>query len=217
MFAKFWSPGAVKTRLAASLGPKRAAAVHRLFVETLIARFGQCGDQRVIVFTPPDRQAAFRDVAAEHWQLMLQTYGDLGQRMRAFFEESLATCERVVLIGSDSPDLPFEHVEQAFAALESHDVVLGPAQDGGYYLIGARRAVPQIFADIAWGTDRVWMQTIERLHETSSGWHELPIWFDVDDEAALQALLGRIGNTQDRQLHRFQARLEALLSGTTRV
>lgn len=217
MFAKFWTPGAVKTRLAAALGPQRAATVHRLFVETLIARFGHCGDQRVVVFTPPDRQTAFQEVSGNRWGLMPQVHGDLGQRMRGFFEESLAYYQRVVLIGSDSPDLPYESVDRAFAELEMHEVALGPAHDGGYYLVGAVGVAPPIFANIAWGTNQVWPQTVERLRAAGSDWHQLPTWFDVDDRAGLQSLLARLANTQDSALARLNDRLQALLSETTPV
>src|SRR6476661_243556 len=140
MFAKFWNPGAVKTRLAATLGPDKAAAIHRLFVKTLAARFEQCGDQRAIVFAPAASEMAFRAFAGDRWQLMAQTEGDLGQRMRAFFEHWLCQYERVVLIGSDSPDLPLAFLDQAFAALQTHEVVLGQAHDGGYYLVGVARS-----------------------------------------------------------------------------
>src|SRR4051794_39161955 len=109
MFAKFWAPGAVKTRLAASLGPARAAEVHRLFVETLAARFARCGDRRAILFAPAESEAAFGGVVGDRWQRIAQVEGDLGRRMQSFFEHSVETSERVALIGSDSPDLPREY------------------------------------------------------------------------------------------------------------
>jgi uncharacterized protein len=214
MFAKVWTPGAVKTRLAASLGPARAAAIHRLFVETLIARFGQTADQRMIAFAPQEAEAAVRDIAGNRWQLTSQTEGDLGRRIEAFFEQMLAQYGPVVLIGSDSPDLPLEVVEQAFAALESCDVVLGPAQDGGYYLVAAARSVPLIFAGIAWGTDQVWPQTMAQLQAADCRWHELPGWYDVDDEQGLRALLIRLAHAKHRDEHlaNLDDRLRDLLS-----
>jgi rSAM/selenodomain-associated transferase 1 len=189
MFAKFWQPGAVKTRLAASLGPVRAAAIHRLFVETLMRRFDAVAGERAIVFAPPDAEAALQEVAGDRWRLLPQAAGDLGQRMKVFFAESLARFDRIVLIGSDSPDLPIEYVSQAFEALGTHDVVLGPAQDGGYYLVGAARQVPRIFDGIDWGTARVWEQTLANLRSAARHWHELPSWYDIDDDGSLRALL----------------------------
>jgi rSAM/selenodomain-associated transferase 1 len=213
MFAKHWTPGEVKTRLAVSLGVEQAAAIHRLFVETLAVRFSHIADERAIVFTPLQAEAAFRDVAGNAWRLSLQADGDLGQRMQAFFEESLGRFERVVLIGSDSPDLPDSYLANAFAALQTKDIVLGPAQDGGYYLIGAARVAPPIFAGIAWGSNRVWEQTIARLRRASCEWAELPTWFDVDDALGLQSLLTRLEDArhQDSILALLPDRMHALL------
>src|SRR5262245_5935277 len=213
MFAKFWTPGEVKTRLAASLGPEWAAAIHRQFVEVLLARFDGTGDERIIAFTPSGAGTEFRGLAGGHWQVAAQADGDLGCRMRAFFERSLAQFDRVVLIGSDSPDLPQSYVEEAFAALQSRDAVLGPASDGGYYLVGAAQQTPPIFDGIDWGTERVWTQTIERLRAAAGNWHELPPWFDVDDRDGLESLFGRLarGSDSDPQLATLYKRLQGLL------
>jgi uncharacterized protein len=214
MFTKFWTPGEVKTRLAASLGPERSAAIHRLFVETLIDRFGSVADERVVALTPRGAGRAFADLIGPQWQVVTQAEGDLGCRMRAFFHQSLAHFDRVVLIGSDSPDLPAEHVEEAFRALESHDVVLGPTSDGGYYLVGAARQTSPIFDGIDWSTDRVWGQTIERLRATACKWQALPSWFDVDDHDGLDSLLGRLarGSNSDSRLAALHQSLQGLLS-----
>jgi len=219
MFAKHWTPGQVKTRLAATLGNEKAAAIHRLFVQTLAARFGNAGTERAIVFAPAAEREAFEGVVAGQWTIMPQVDGDLGQRMRAFFEEALSRAECVMLIGSDSPDVPIEFVERAFAALESCDVVLGPANDGGYYLVGAARCVPQIFSGIDWGTEQVWRQTIERLRAANCNWHELPEWYDVDDERGLEMLLGRLTGAAELEapLARLRRELQALLSGERAV
>jgi rSAM/selenodomain-associated transferase 1 len=214
MFAKLWTPGDVKTRLAAALGPERAAAIQQLFVETLAARFVQTADDRYIVFTPPAAETAFRAVAKDQWRLTPQADGDLGSRMRTFFEAALTQFDRVVLIGSDSPDLPAEFVSNAFVALQSHEVVLGPAQDGGYYLVGAARIAPPIFDEIPWSTARVWPQTIARLRARNCRWHELPAWYDVDEIHDLRALVERLVDTQHREgeLARVYHRLQGLLS-----
>lgn len=87
-----------------------------------------------------------------------QTDGGLGERLAAFAQRA-----PVVLLGSDTPDLSEHHVADAIAALATHDVVIGPAQDGGYYLIGMRKPLPEIFTEIAWGTDQVLPETLRRL------------------------------------------------------
>jgi glycosyltransferase A (GT-A) superfamily protein (DUF2064 family) len=86
----------------------------------------------------------------------------------------------VVAIGADSPTLPVEYVRRAFELLVERPVVLGPARDGGYYLVGASEDVPPIFSDIDWGTARVWQQTVTRLNESRIPFHELPPWYDID-------------------------------------
>ena len=208
MFAKYWEPGEVKTRLAASIGPLRAAGVQRLFVETLARRFGAVADQRLLVHTPAGKRDEFRRALGSQWELEVQAAGDLGERMQRFFTAALARAERVVLIGSDSPDLPVAFLHEAFAALETHDVVLGPAADGGYYLIGAASRAPPVFDGIAWSTPDVWPQTRARLQTAGTAWHALPEWYDVDDQTGLKALAFRLGDAA-----RTDRELEALLGG----
>jgi rSAM/selenodomain-associated transferase 1 len=210
MFAKYWEPGKVKSRLAASIGPERAAGVQRLFIETLARRFGAVADQRQLAYSPVDKRDEFRRTIGWQWDLEEQAAGDLGERMLRFFTASLARAEYVVLIGSDSPDLPLEYLHEAFAALATHDVVLGPAADGGYYLIGAARRVPPVFDGIAWSTPGVWPQTITQLQSAGITWHTLPEWYDVDDQPSLQALAFRLGD-QARADREFEALLGSLI------
>ena len=107
--------------------------------------------------------------------------------MQQYFVDALAHgARRVVLLGSDSPTLPLDYIERAWASLDDHPVVLGPTQDGGYYLIGIRDEVPPIFDHIAWSTPQVWDQTVSRLHQSQIPFAELPGWYDVD---CLQDLL----------------------------
>ncbi|MEX2175463.1 MAG: TIGR04282 family arsenosugar biosynthesis glycosyltransferase [Pirellulaceae bacterium] len=195
MFAKHWAPGKVKTRLAATLGESRAAIVYALFVATLVERFSGVAQRRVIAFSPPEAVSAFRSIAKSHWGVILQAAGDLGARMQSYFESSLGQAERVVLIGSDAPDLPTAYVLEALDALRTCDVVLGPTSDGGYYLVGVARRLPPIFDQMAWSTPALWPQTIARLQQAGVIWHELPTWYDVDDEADLHALSARLSHS----------------------
>ena len=185
MFARYWEPGRAKTRLGAELGWGAASRFHRACVETSLARFGAVADRRLLAITPFSRvdefRSAIRSVTSSGWSIVPQAEGDLGQRMRQFFEEAFAggAC-RVVLVGSDTPTLPLSFLEQAFAALESYPVVLGPADDGGYYLLGASQAAPPIFEGIDWGTSQVWRQSTERLREAQIDYAVLPAWYDID-------------------------------------
>jgi glycosyltransferase A (GT-A) superfamily protein (DUF2064 family) len=109
----------------------------------------------------------------------------MAEYFRSAFERG---CERVVLIGADSPTLPVEYVSQAFRELETHSVVLGPSVDGGYYLVGAARSVPPIFHGVAWSTHHVWEQTLRLLEATRIPVAQLSPWYDVDDIEDLRRL-----------------------------
>ncbi len=189
VLAKYWQPGAVKTRLAATVGDDRAAAMYHGFLTTTLARLGHLADRSVIVFTPAERRKEFTQLAAVRWSTRLQIGGDLGERMCAYFEQSLSDgASRIVLIGSDSPTLPVEFVERAFRLLTQEQVVLGPTTDGGYYLVGIRAQIPPIFDKIPWSTPDVWQETVARLAQHAIGFAELPAWYDIDNEADLERL-----------------------------
>ena len=190
IFAKHWQPGAVKTRLAASIGNDAAAALHRQFVQTLLLRFAGIADRHILCFTPAESVKSFRQLDLGCWTLEPQAGGDLGARMRDFFLSlnSDSASPRTILIGSDSPDLPRGYLEEAFNKLRDFPVVLGPTDDGGYYLIGLSQEVLAIFDNIPWSTAEVWPQTIARLTTSQIPYHVLPQWYDVDDQTNLRRL-----------------------------
>ena len=113
----------------------------------------------------------------------------MGERLEQFFDHAFATgATRVVVIGSDSPTLPLEFVERAFALLQDHDCVLGPATDGGYYLVGQSGRSQPIFANVEWGTSRVFDQTVARIAACKARLSLLPQWYDVDTAADFELL-----------------------------
>ncbi len=189
MFAKYWQAGAVKTRLAAGIGERRASEVYHGFLSVLVHRLRRAADRRVIVYTPRTHRSDFESLAGDDWSLEPQADGDLGERMSQFFASALAYDNgSVVLTGSDSPTLPVEYVELAFERLREFPVVLGPSLDGGYYLIGASRHIPCVFRDIAWSSSQVWDQTVSLLRRSGCPYATLPQWYDVDDLDDLHAL-----------------------------
>ncbi len=203
IFARQPVPGQVKTRLAADWGYDRAAELYECFVRDVIEKFATVGDRRIIGFTPntdESRQwfnAASRSSAlAEAWLLWPQPESDLGLRMAKYFEKwTDSPGHRTILIGSDSPSLPIDYLDQAWQLLEKNDCVIGPATDGGYYLIGFRDSVPDFgaaFREIEWSTAEVLAQTIEQLkhHEISLGL--LPPWYDVDSVEAVTNMSGHL-------------------------
>lgn len=207
IFAKYWRPGAVKTRLAASVGDDAASRLQRRFLVTLLRRFGHVAQRRVLAYTPPDQRAEFALLAADVWTLQDQAVGDLGKRMQNYFTEAFHSgAQRVVLIGSDSPTLPLDYVTGAFQLLDTFPVVLGPADDGGYYLVGAAGGVPPIFAGVAWSTPLVWNQTQSLLQAAGYRCGVLPVWYDVDDLPGLRRMERELADTATldetlRQLH----------------
>jgi rSAM/selenodomain-associated transferase 1 len=199
VFARFWQPGTAKTRLAAAIGSVAASQFHRQCVLTVLARFRNIADRRVLAFTPRERRAEFASVAGKDWLIEAQRGGDLGRRMRHYFQSAFASgCRRVVLIGSDSPTMPPSRVHKAFRTLDQYDIVLVRSEDSGYYLVGARHEAPPIFAGVSWGTSEVWQQTLARLQKNNLTYDVLPTWYDVDEIEDLFRLNRELRSLVDR-------------------
>lgn len=189
IFAKYWRPGSVKSRLAATIGEVAASEIYRAFLLCLVERLNNVADRNVLAFTPHQCRDAFASLVGSGWSLMPQIDGDLGCRMQHYFAEAFAQgVERVVLIGSDSPTIPREYIQQAFELLRSQSVVLGPTADGGYYLVGARESVPPIFNEVNWSSPKVWEQTLDHLESAGYSFEILPPWYDIDDDSDLRQL-----------------------------
>lgn len=229
IFVKQPVPGQVKTRIAAALGVEAATAVYAAFISDVADRFRETADHRVLCFSPatPDAREYFLQVAAGDYQLSPQPEGSLGDRMSRFFEHQFPASEvaagcaesgaggRVVLIGSDSPTLPRGFVERAFEALRTHQCVLGPATDGGYYLIGQGERSQPIFNGIDWSTPAVLEQTIRQIDELGLHISLLPPWYDVDTPEDWQLLRGHIRAMRCAGLAPELPQLERLLAWDT--
>jgi rSAM/selenodomain-associated transferase 1 len=191
LFAKWPAPGMAKTRLAGA-DPDWGARVARAFLLDSLGRLSAVPGKRLLACTPADAAADFAALAGDRFTLIPQGDGDLGARMARFLASRLAEGARAVVVGADSPTLPVDFVEMAFAALEQAEVVLGPACDGGYYLLGCRGRLPPVFDGIAWGTAAVLRQTIERLSDPKYRLHLLPPWYDVDTPEDWALLCGHV-------------------------
>lgn len=193
LFGKHPHPGHVKTRLADEVGAAVAAKLYTAFVDDLAFRFRAAGDHRILGFWPADTASYFDQYAKIGYELWPQPEGDLGQKIISFFKYTLKELgSRAVLIGTDSPTLPSEFVGQAFEMLNEVDCVLGPATDGGYYLIGLRRPLPSLFDNIAWSGANVLTQTVQRASAAGFSLNVLTPWYDVDELKDLQVLAGHI-------------------------
>jgi uncharacterized protein len=211
LFAKWPAPGFAKTRLFAA-NPVSGARVARAFLLDNLDRLTVIDARRVLAFTPPKARADFFAVGAVRFEIEPQEPGDLGQRLAAFFRRWIAAgAEAIVVLGTDSPTLPVQFVEDAFAALKTTDIVLGPATDGGYYLIGCGRQLPPVFEGIDWGTSRVLAQTIARLSEPARRVAVLPPWYDVDTAADWSMLAGHVAALRRAGIDPLVPHTEALL------
>lgn len=190
VFARAPHLGRVKTRLTPPLSPQQALELHRALVEDTLerlARFRRPGLQRWLYLSEPS--PAKRLDITPAWSSALQTRGDLGARLEGAFRQAYEDgLERVVIVGSDSPTLPLDYLDQAYEALSAHDVVLGPAEDGGYYLVGTSCFVPELLRGITWGSPRVLEQSTEALSRAGRSFHLLPPWYDVDTSEDLLRL-----------------------------
>lgn len=183
LFAKYPTPGRVKTRLAVQIGEERAAAYYKEMVESIVRAVMPQDDSFTLTccFDPPEQVDAFRKWIPEIQRFAPQCPGNLGVRMVDALETALSSdADKAIIIGSDCVDLTRELLLKAFDSLETHDVVLGPAEDGGYYLIGMKRLYPKLFQDIHWSTERVLEQTLDRGREIGLDITILPILRDID-------------------------------------
>ena len=184
-------PGVTKTRLTPPLTPEQATALYSGFLQDTVAMALDLGWERVTVVYPPLPGAAEALAALLPRDVTLQPQpGEgLGAALAGAFRSHLDDgFGRVVLIGSDNPNLPRAYVETAVHALGSHDVVIGPTDDGGYYLIGMSRPHLGLFERITWSTDAVYGETLERARERGLRVLALPRWYDVDTVADLARL-----------------------------
>lgn len=192
VMAKAPRPGRVKTRLSPPLTGEQAAALNVCFLrdttENLATVAGAAG---LISYTPAGEEALFEGVVPDTFRLIVQRDGDFGQRLLGAAEDILACgYGSVCLIDSDSPTVPRAAYEQAVSELAraGERVVLGPSADGGYYLIGMKRAEARLFEGIAWSTGTVYAETCARARAAGLEVVELPLWYDVDDAATLELL-----------------------------
>lgn len=209
LFAKFWQPGTVKTRLAATIGNVKACNLYQTFVFHLLTRLENSADQRSVVFTPLSKESEFQASVPHTWGFQPQHDGDLGKRMGGFFGDcfqqksdtedqdstgldqdsevlitrrpSLERSDKVVVIGADCPLVSSETINAAFRQLDEVPVVFGPSLDGGYYLLGMRQNYEDIFSNVSWSTEHVLQQSIGNLEKAKIQYSLLNPMIDIDE------------------------------------
>jgi rSAM/selenodomain-associated transferase 1 len=221
VFAKAPIPGQVKTRLCPPLTPDEAATVHGSFVlDTLertkaaVSKFHLPVD-RYLACAPSSALAFFRIMEERQAVRLLDQEGDdLGARMDEVFHTLFSRgYGRVIIAGTDVPSLPLETYHQAVQLLDRYDAILGPALDGGYYLIGLKKVAPPLFRDIPWSTDRVLALTNEKAAMLGLSVGVLPEWRDVDTIDDLNILIeaSQLDARKPKQEQSFSARTAGTL------
>lgn len=170
--------GKVKTRLAGSVGDEKALEIYKALLKHT---------RETVLELKVDRLLFYADVVnrGDEWNnnlflKMAQVGDELGDRMFHAFLTALETHEKAVLVGSDIPQINAQIIEEAFQQLDNHPFVIGPALDGGYYLLGMRSPAHELFDNMEWSTPHVFDQTVERIKRMEKSWHELPVLSDVD-------------------------------------
>jgi rSAM/selenodomain-associated transferase 1 len=189
VIAKEPVPGAVKTRLAATLGAEGAARVAAAMLADTLAGMVEVDAEPWVCFAPPDAGMRMARLAPG-FGLLAQVEGDLGDRLAGCMAALLGRgADQVVIVGADTPQVPRATYEAAFGLLDQVDVVLGPAQDGGYYLVGAKAALPELFVGVPMGTDAVLQVTMQRAVRRRLRVGTVPMLRDLDRLEDLQAAL----------------------------
>ncbi len=186
-------PGQTKTRLCPPLTSHQAASLYQCFLRDTLETMRQVpAVQRVIGYLPEDAADYFRQLAPD-MTLAYQHGSSLGERLDHLLTEALTNgSQKAVVMDSDSPTLPATYLCQAFKLLEDVDVVLGPAQDGGYYLIGLKQPQPHLLRQVQMSTPQVLHDTLKLAESTGLAVSLLPAWYDVDTIADLYHLAEEI-------------------------
>ncbi|MGO9018333.1 MAG: TIGR04282 family arsenosugar biosynthesis glycosyltransferase [Syntrophobacteraceae bacterium] len=197
----------VKTRLCPQLSAAEAARIYTLFIQDMVEEMSGISTAAVVpadnsrssvklalAYTPRGAEAAFKSILPVPVMLFPQQGEDLGQRLAHIFERLCREgYDQVNIINSDSPDLPRSLISKAVALQEESqtDLVLGPCCDGGYYLVGLKNPVPELFEDIPWSTDHVLEKTLDRARTLGLAVSLLEQWYDIDTYQDLQQFLTR--------------------------
>lgn len=180
VFARVPEPGRVKTRLLPALRPDEAADLYRALLLDTIEVVESAGAEVVVAFTPASARRPLERLLGRRRRLLAQPPGDLGDRIEGVLASLHGGGRPVLVVGSDCPGLTPERLRGAVEALEGASVVVGPALDGGFYLIGLSRPAPGLLRDIPWSTERVLDATRQRLRERELAVRELPPERDLD-------------------------------------
>lgn len=206
IFIKYPEAGQVKTRLAKTIGKEQAAYFCRLSVEAVLKRTEDENYQTLVFFTPEEKKGRIKEWLGEGLELYPQQGKDLGERLASAFQEVFQRgAKHAVLIGTDSPLINSEMIRGAFRRLKEKESVLGPASDGGYYLLGLNSFHEELFQGVEWGSNRVWQQTLNIFKKTGIKYSLLAEHFDIDEMEDLQMLKNIFAERTSPELENLDA------------
>ncbi|WP_204104009.1 MULTISPECIES: TIGR04282 family arsenosugar biosynthesis glycosyltransferase [Spirulina sp. CCY15215] len=184
IFTRYPEAGKTKTRLIPALGAEGAAQLQRKMTEHTLKQAQKLLKIRSLsleIYFSGGDETLMQSWLGPEWVYVPQATGDLGERIQTAFKQGFAEgMERIVIVGVDCPDLNCDRLSEAFETLQNNDLVLGEAEDGGYYLVGLSRYLPQLFQDINWGTSQVLQQTLKIAESLGCAIAKLPILGDID-------------------------------------
>jgi len=200
-------PGNVKTRLCPPLTPQESADLYSCFLRDTIEKVGKASgtlkylalDTEYIEGQGSEMASLFGNILTPRsFKVISQGPGDLGARLARLTNYVLNKSDRLIFIGADSPSLPSSYLENALQLLAGNDIVIGPSDDGGYYLLGMNGRFTFLFKGVEWSSDRVFEQTLERVVSAGLKAYIMPAWYDVDTSADLSRLALDLRNGQDQ-------------------
>lgn len=191
IFAKLPEAGKVKTRLAATIGSHKALTLYTLFAEKIFEELTGLSDSDCYLFyADAGNEDKIKQWTDDRFIYRVQSNTDLGTRMYKAFTEVLSRdYENAVIIGTDVPDLTAAVIKEAFDALDGNDIVVGPADDGGYYLLGMKKPYKELFTGIEWSTSEVLSKTLAKAKGIGLTTNKLKMLYDIDTEAELNTWL----------------------------
>ncbi|MBS3763298.1 MAG: TIGR04282 family arsenosugar biosynthesis glycosyltransferase, partial [Planctomycetes bacterium] len=196
VFARFPEPGKVKTRLAEGIGESAACSFYRACAERTFRRaskWAESSGRNLHIYTTNPQDQRWQKWLGGGWALHPQCSGDIGVRMREALEQGLSDgYDAVLCIGTDAPGLTQKHLEEACVALRNADTVIGPSRDGGYYLIGLKRPVPELFEDMPWSTSDVLKETQQKARAAGVDLRLISALNDVDTASDLRGGAGKV-------------------------
>ena len=173
VFTKGTDFGQVKTRLRPFLNDLQAMELHLAFLQDTLEKINFL-NIHAYLYVVGDPNFHFRS----SFPIFQQNGSDLGSRLQNAFQAQFVKHDRIVVIGTDSPDLASQRIQKALQSLQNHDAVIGPTEDGGYYLLGLSKMIPAVFQNIPWSTNEVFQKTLKQLHGFKT--HILEKHYDVD-------------------------------------